>query len=530
MNCLRPSPNNHATTGRAAALDLMTPPMHAPIATTTDRRPRRLARWGLPLLVLLAGLVAVLSLLGSGDGQQPEARLDESEWFTVRRGSFDLLVVAAGELEAKRQVELKCGVKQSTSIVEIVAEGSRVEAGQVLVRLDDTAVRQKLEQVQLDVENARAEKKSAEENLAIEQNEADATERAAKVKLSLAELALAQWREGDVPQKRRELKLALDTAQRTLTRARRDLELSQQLYEEKFISLGELEDDQIKLIEAENAVATAELAVRVYEQFTLPKDQQQFESDVAQARAELSRTVQQNQSKLSQAEANLNSRAKALLIREQQLKDLEEELAATVIRAPQAGLVVYASSVGDIRRRGDPMGVGRQVRFAETIIVLPDTSRMVASLRVHEARLPQVEPGQHVTVTIDARPGSAIDGVVASIGVMAESGGWFNPDLREYTVKVDLPGQTDPTLKPSMRASGQIRVGRVDDALFVPVQAIFTEGETRFVHVPAGPGRVQRQPVTIGRANDTLVEITGGLSDGDRVMLRQPRPGEIVRG
>lgn len=486
-------------------------------------------RWLLVLLPLAAGVALAAAWASRGtDPAQDAAAREGGDFFRVPRGGFDLTVVASGELEARNQVEIKCLVKQQTAIVDIVPEGARVEQGDVLVRLDDTAVQQKLEQARLDVENSRADKRSAEENLLIVQSENESALRATQVKLSLAELALAQWREGDVPQRRRELRLAYEKAQRDQTTARRNLELSRQLYEEKFISLGELEDDEVAVIEADNALATAQLALEIYEKYTLPKDQQQFESDVVEARAELDRTIQQNQSRLVQAEASVSSRTKTLLIREQQLEDLETELAHCTVRAPRAGLVVYATSVGSSRGRNEPMAVGRSVRYAETLILLPDTDQMVASLKVHEARIPQVAVGQKVAVTVDARPGEPMNGEVLSIAVMAESGGWFNPDLREYTVKVALPEELNRTLKPAMRASGVILVGRVEDAVHAPVQAVFAEGRDHFVYVPAGSQRVRRQPVSIGRASDSLVEITRGLREGDRILLRQPRPGEVV--
>lgn len=489
----------------------------------------RVLKWLLPPILLLVVLGVGLALRGADDEKKRAAdAATAGDYYRVHGGGFDLVIVASGELESKRQVDLKSMVKQQTAIVEIVPEGARVEEGDIVVRLDPTAVQQKLEQASLDVENGRADRKSAEENLLIVQSENDSALRAAKVKLSLSELALAQWSEGDVPQRRRELKLAYEKSQRDLIQAKRDLELNKQLYEEKFISLGELEKSEVTLIEAENLVATSKLALEIYEKYTLPKDQQQFESDVAQAKAELDRTIQQNQSKLAQAEAAFSSKSKALLIREQQLMDLEEELKACTIRAPQAGMVVYASSVGSSRYRSEPMGVGRSVRFAESLVILPDTQRMVAALRVHEARLPLVREGQKVSVTIDARPTEVIPGEVVQIAVMAESGGWFNPDLREYLVRVDLPPDIDKALKPAMRASGQIMVGRVEGGLSVPVQAVFAEGRTRFVHVPVAGGRVRRQPVTIGQASDTMVEIREGLKEGDRVLLRQPRPGEVV--
>ena len=41
-------------------------------------------------------------------------------------------------------------------------------------------------------------------------------------------------------------------------------------------------------------------------------------------------------------------------------------------------------------------------------------------------------------------------------------------------------------------------------------------------------GALTRQAVQIGRASETQVEIVEGLTEGQRVLLRKPRPGEVV--
>ena len=198
--------------------------------------------------------------------------------------------------------------------------------------------------------------------------------------------------------------------------------------------------------------------------------------------------------------------------------------------APQDGLVVYASSVGGRRWRGDPIAPGREVRLNETILLLPDTRQMIASLKVHEALVPQVNVGDEVLVTVDAKPEASYVGKVTNIGVMAADGGWLNPQLREYAVTCELPAGVDPSLKPAMRCTGHIKTGRVEDALAVPVQAIFAEGDQRYVLLPTAPGsdKVQRQAVKTGRASETMIEIMEGLEPGRTVLMRSPRPGEEI--
>ena len=111
--------------------------------------------------------------------------------------------------------------------------------------------------------------------------------------------------------------------------------------------------------------------------------------------------------------------------------------------------------------------------------------------------------------------------------MIAEDGGWINPNLREYKVKADLPAEI-VGLKPAMRCSAEIVTGQVQEAIAVPVQAVFSEAEEHFCYVPAGRNSIQRTPVTLGRASESFVEIVKGLKSGDTVLLRHPRPGEEI--
>ena len=71
-------------------------------------------------------------------------------------------------------------------------------------------------------------------------------------------------------------------------------------------------------------------------------------------------------------------------------------------------------------------------------MILPDVSQMVASVKVNEALSGQIKPGQPASVVCDALPDRTLTGEVASVGVLAQTGGWRDPNRRDYTVTVLL--------------------------------------------------------------------------------------------
>ncbi|MEM8738243.1 MAG: HlyD family efflux transporter periplasmic adaptor subunit [Planctomycetota bacterium] len=504
------------------------PPASAPPIAKPRRRgvPARWIVGGLALLAISSG--TLFAMTRGSDAAAVDAASDTNvEWYTVAPRSFDLTVTESGDLDAAQRLEIKSKVEGRPVIISLVEEGARVKAGDVLVRLDTEALQTKIEETVLQVEKARTDEIFARRGLEIERNEAKSTQAAAEVELALAELELAKWKQGDVPQTRRELNLALQKAQRQVERAQRDFAISQELYDRKFISLNDLEDSEIDQLDAADALQTAELELAVYNDYTYQTEEQQKRSAVEQARADLEKITAKNASELDRLSADLDGKRQTLTIREERLRKLNDQYAASTIVAPRDGVVIYGTSVGRGRWRGDPMAEGRQVRYNETILFLPDVSEMIANLSVAEAYEPLVRTGQTVRVTVDARPGEVFEGVVERTTPLTESGGWLNPGQREFTARVTLPGANEADLSPAMRCTGEITVGHVEDALAVPVQAVFTEADQHFCYVPAPGGYVAKRDLDIGRASESLVEITDGLAAGDRVLLRNPRPGEV---
>jgi hypothetical protein len=79
-----------------------------------------------------------------------------------------------------------------------------------------------------------------------------------------------------------------------------------------------------------------------------------------------------------------------------------------------------------------------------------------------------------------------------------------------------------------MRCESEILLGQVTDVLAVPIQAVFREGAVQYVHSPKN-GKYTRTPVKVGRRSDTYAEVTVGLKNGDPVLVRTPRPSELLQ-
>jgi len=131
------------------------------------------------------------------------------------------------------------------------------------------------------------------------------------------------------------------------------------------------------------------------------------------------------------------------------------------------------------------------------------------------------------TTYSDAHPNVPIKGVVQGVSVLAEGGGWRDPNRRDYTVRIVLEVDPSLELKPSMRCRSEIELGTVENALSVPIQSVFREGPLAYVYIPKDGGWAQKE-VALGRSSELAVEVVRGVDVGDVVLLREPKPVEVV--
>ncbi|MCA9271597.1 MAG: HlyD family efflux transporter periplasmic adaptor subunit [Phycisphaerales bacterium] len=445
--------------------------------------------------------------------------------------NFDVTTTASGELQALDQIEVRSTLEQQATIVNIIEEGTTVKKGEVLCVLNTDNLETELDTEEADLESSQAALFAAENAYQIQVTENESAIRDAELKLRLAQLTLQQWDSGDRVMKLQELDLNIDEANRELTRFEAKFEKNVGLLAEGFISKDQYDQDELALVKARARVKTVELQKQSYIDYEQKKDREQMESDVAQAQAQLENVKAQNEIKLADKSADRASANRRVVRDQARVDKLKQQIAASTITAPSDGMAIYGTTIMQSRNRWSsegPLMIGQSVYPNQLLFSLPDTSKLVAEVRVHESLAGRIHKGIRANVKVDALPGVALTGTVREIGVLAESGNWRDPNLREYTVKILLDNNehTD-SLKPSMRCEASLLLDTVSNALAVPVAAIFNDGPVRYVYKPKG-AYFERIPIQTGRFSETYAEILAGIEQGDDVLLRQPTAGEII--
>lgn len=489
----------------------------APQVQTKRRIPKALV---IGPLVALAAVGAAVYFVRAEASATPRGLT----FHTVGKRNLDIVLTQRGELQAVNNIDIVSEVEGSVTIQQIVREGSFVRRGDVLVVLDSSGIRQRIEDATLDVQRAEADLVNAREMLEIQRSQNATNLEAAQVALENARIDLKKYMEGDFPRQLASARAAVQMARINLNNREQDFAQVQDLAARGFLTPTDVKAREVDLIRARNDLNDAETALRNLMNFDQQKTLTSLRSNLAQAEARVARVIRENTASLTQRETDLAAREQTLMVRRRQLERLQRQLAASTITAPEDGLVVYATS-GD-RNAQQPIQEGAQVRERQMILRLPDTSRMRAVVRIQEAQVTRLRVGQSALVTITGIP-EPIPATVTRISVMADnSQRWWNPDLREYPVDVDL-ATTPPDLKPGVGAEVQISIARLEDVIAIPTSTIYTSGTRSYVFLRPTRANESPQPreIRIGQANETHVQVLDGLSVGDEIVVLQAGQG-----
>ncbi len=488
-------------------------------------------RRGLSTIGIVASVIliigGVLWLLFTGDTGNGSSKIFSGELYEVVTGSFDITVPTSGELAAEKQIRIHNHLESGATIFELVDEGTHVAEGDVLLKLNDEKIRDNIRNSELSVTAASNDLQSAQASLAISEKKRDSELAVKQLDIDLATLALRAWQEGEVVAKRQDLNLALQTADKNYQRLLKKHESSIKLYEQKFLSKDELDQDEITVLNAEATLKKAQLDIDVYEQYTYKQDKQKKESDLQQSTDEHERAVDRLASEIKRSKANIDAKENQLNSYQEKLEKQMDQLEKCVVLSPASGMVVYASSMGRYGEDRETLAVGRNLYRNELLMTIPDTSNMIARVKVNEALSGLITKGQRSVVVCDAFPENIYTGSVLSVGVLAEGGGWRDPNRRDYTVEIKLDNTVGSSLKPSMRCSAEIFVEKVTDVLFVPIHAVHRDGGVVWVWVQQDGGFAQK-PISIGPFSESYASIESGLQSGDVVLLREPAVSQVV--
>jgi len=197
---------------------------------------------------------------------------------------------------------------------------------------------------------------------------------------------------------------------------------------------------------------------------------------------------------------DLDDAAAALKVAEANLALAQSRLDKTRITAPFSG-------IAGARR----ISVGAFVRAGQAITDLANIKEIRVVFSMPERYLSKISRGAPVTISTTAYPGYELDGTI----------GIIEPVLDESTRSarvIAVAKNPDEKFRPGMSANITAVLSEREEALTVPSEAVFVEGNQSFVYVVKGDSTVTRAPLSLGTRLADVVEVVSGLHAGDRVV------------
>ncbi|WP_031336860.1 efflux RND transporter periplasmic adaptor subunit [Rhodopseudomonas sp. B29] len=168
--------------------------------------------------------------------------------------------------------------------------------------------------------------------------------------------------------------------------------------------------------------------------------------------------------------------------------------------APRDGVVLERNAIE-----------GMRANVGDVLFRIADISLVWALVELPERDLGRIAQGQKVTIRARAFPGRNFVGTIAVIYPQ------LNRDTRTTRVRIEL-ANPDMKLLPDMYVDADIDVGGDGPVLTVPESAVLDNGEHKLVLLDKGDGRFAPRDVDVGQRGDGRVEITNGLTEGDKVV------------
>ena len=441
----------------------------------------------LPLAVVGALVWGGIALYPHLSGLGSSADSNGALTYTTSRNPLQVVVSADGNVESASNIDVKCRVAGGGTILWIVEDGKVVEEGEEIVKLDTSAIDDKLNSQRIVYEKALATQIQAQEDL-------EATK-----------ISVREYEEGTFVESLKQSEAGVQIALENLRSAENQLKYSKRMVRKGFVSSLQREADEFAVERAKLDLDAANTKKKVLVEFTKLK------------------TLKDLEAKREAASARLRSEQAGLQLEKARLDRLQDQLKNCVITAPKKGMVVFANdSRGGSRFGGgsgqqSPVEEGAMVRESQALVRLPDLSRMLVKVTIHESRIDQVRPGLPARIIIQDQEYS---GKIVSVANQPQPSSYFSANVKEYATTISVEGTTNG-LKPGMTAKVTILVANLPDALTVPVSAVVEQRGQFYCWVKGAKGP-ERRPLKIGRTNDKLIEVVDGVKEGEDV-LRNPR-------
>ncbi|AZF27396.1 efflux RND transporter periplasmic adaptor subunit [Pseudomonas sp. R2-60-08W] len=397
--------------------------------------------------LLGAGLIVLLAAVGLALRSPAEGPATREQWLAVKPDPLVHQIGLVGKIEPDTTVTLTAPFDGNV-LANLVEQGQRVEAGQVLLRMDPATLEVQLREAL-----------------------------SAQLKARRTVQEMQDWDSSAAVSRARR---SLRTAEMTAGNTQRKLTESENLFKRGIIPRNELDD--------------------------LKQQTQQQQLDLTAARSELQQALEQGKGVYRQIAGMELTNATV------KYDALHTLLEGKEVKAPFSGIVVPAPGNSTSSQGGStnnaPVQAGSKVSQGQVLFGLANIERLKIVAKVSELDINQLHQGQAVEVMGDGFDGERLTGsvsVVSGLAIANDSQG-----SAQFAVTLSIPRLTPQQLQRvrlGMSARLTIVTYNNAQAIVVPNEAIQADMTVEYREAMDKP--VERVKVTTGQSTAQGVEVFG---------------------
>ena len=466
-------------------------------------------------LFAAGALLLALGLVTRGRDGSRDAAIPVA---VAERGNLDVTIVEPGTLAAARSVTIASEIRSNRAkIVSLTTDGTWVKPGDVVVSFDPTPFEEERDKVAAELADAEATSSRAEQERKLAIAKAEEARESARHAQKIAALNLESYEKGNGALSVREAEVRAADSGAELERARRDLADLEQMFQKGFVSQAELARQRSRVSDIERQSHLQSDRLKAAREVIFPRDLERAKSELAEAKEELARTEAVLYHSHEFYRAAVEAADRKVLNAREALARAEDELKKTTLRSPIEGFLVLQDIPLDTGRRKPQ--VGDSVWSGQPIATIPDLSQMVALTRVREIDLSRIRAGMMARLDLEAYPDLAMNGRIDFVGSLAEASA--DSPWKFFSVRL-LVDRTDARLRPGMSVRVSFLLDSARAVVVAPADAMFSCAGRSCCYVRRA-GEIWEQPVTLGLANETQVEVKSGVAAGDELLLTVPQ-------
>ncbi len=389
--------------------------------------------------------------------------------YKISKKDLIVKISETGKTESKNAIMISSPIEGK--VLKTVAEGTEVKKGDLLVQFDAAELEKQSRDKLLSYQQALADIKQCEEQIAILRETARLN---TKTKIS---------------------QLQYDETE--LQIAKNNLSQQKRLYKEQIITKKEVEAAEATLRSKQSAVNRDQIDIEI--------SRKTNDSDITKKEAELSLLqIKAQQAKLS-------------------LDIAQKDLAQSTIVSPGKGLVVLLEFWKGGEEQGK-MAEGDQIRKGLPIISIINLDAIMINTRIREKDIDKIKKGMKAEIKTDMLGDKKFTAVINKITMVANESFWSSssaPGQSAFPIELELEKNPGNIIKPGMNVTVNIILKKLSGVLTVPVESVFNNKSGSFVWIKNNQ-EFEKKTVKTGAENEDYVEIKEGLSEGEQVALRDP--------